>query len=152
MKAGMTGKLKLNDPLRRFPRNQVQAEIAGQSSMGARLRFTTDEGSFELDANKLPGMDIDWNLDVGSRARGPTRESATAAVRVDAAAPASRADDGGGTPASAAADCLAVRPRAVRPGQAARTASRSSRTGTRAASSGSTSSSTHVTWNGTWTA
>ena len=62
MKAGMTGKLKLNDPLRRFPRNQVEAEVAGEGSMGARLRFTTSEGSFELDANKLPGMDIEWNL------------------------------------------------------------------------------------------
>ena len=27
MKAGMTGKLKLKDPLRRFPRNQVEAEV-----------------------------------------------------------------------------------------------------------------------------
>jgi len=62
MKAGMTGSLKLGEPLRRWPRSAVRAEIAGQSSTGARLRFTVDEGSFELDANKLPGMDIGWNL------------------------------------------------------------------------------------------
>ena len=62
MKAGMTGSLKLADPLRRWPRAAVSAELAGQSSMGARLRFTVDDGAFELDANKLPGMDIDWNL------------------------------------------------------------------------------------------
>jgi hypothetical protein len=71
MKAGMTGKLKLKDPLRRFPRNQTQAEIAGQNSMGARLRFTTNEGSFELDANKLPGMDIEWNLTLVHALEGP---------------------------------------------------------------------------------
>ena len=41
---------------------RVRAEIAGQSSTGARLRFTVDDESFELDANKLPGMDIEWNL------------------------------------------------------------------------------------------
>ena len=62
MKAGMTGSLKLGEPLRRWPRSAVRAEIAGQSSTGARLRFTVDDGSFELDANKLPGMDIEWNL------------------------------------------------------------------------------------------
>jgi hypothetical protein len=62
MKAGMTGSLKLGDPLRRLPRSGVRAEIAGQSSTGARLRFTVDGASFELDANKLPGMDIEWNL------------------------------------------------------------------------------------------
>ena len=71
MKAGMTGKLKLKDPLRRFARNQVQAEIVGESSMGARLRFTTSEGSFELDANKLPGMDIEWNLALVRALEGP---------------------------------------------------------------------------------
>src|SRR6185312_5347385 len=43
MKAGMTGSLKLGEPLRRWPRSAVRAEIAGQSSTGARLRFTVDE-------------------------------------------------------------------------------------------------------------
>ncbi len=71
MNAGMTGKLKLKEPLRRFPRNEVQAEIAGQNSMGARLRFATNEGSFELDANKLPGMDIEWNLTLVRALEGP---------------------------------------------------------------------------------
>jgi hypothetical protein len=71
MKAGMTGKLKLNDPIRRFPRHQLQAEITGQNSMGACLRFTTNEGTFALDANKLPGMDIDWNLALVRALEGP---------------------------------------------------------------------------------
>ena len=60
---GMGGTLKLGDALLRSPRAGVRAEITGQGSTSARLRFTrSDGGSFELDANKLPGMDIEWNL------------------------------------------------------------------------------------------
>src|SRR5262245_62080509 len=53
MKAGMTGSLKLGDPLRRWPRASVRAEVASQGATGARLRFTVDGDTFELDANKL---------------------------------------------------------------------------------------------------
>ena len=72
MKAGMTGSLKLGDPLRRWPRSSVSSEIASESSAGARFRYHVPDGAFELDANKLPGMDIDWNLSlVRQLAGGP---------------------------------------------------------------------------------
>jgi hypothetical protein len=36
-------------------------EIVSQGSTGARLPFAVDGGTFELDANTLPGMSFDWN-------------------------------------------------------------------------------------------
>lgn len=59
---GMGGTLKLGDALIREPRAGLTAEVTGRGSYGARLKFSNRDGSFELDANKLPGMDIEWNL------------------------------------------------------------------------------------------
>ncbi len=60
---GMGGTLKLGDALVRESRAGLTAEVSGRGSYGARLEFSNSSGgSFELDANKLPGMDIEWNL------------------------------------------------------------------------------------------
>jgi hypothetical protein len=57
--------LKLKDPIGVFERSAFRAEVVSQGTLANRIRFHLPDGdSIELDSNKMPGSNSDFNAPV----------------------------------------------------------------------------------------